>query len=67
MIRSGDYILVTDAEHKRYLQIGEVIDIEYSYDYGYDFESCKVQFADSIDEYDWHFEDCYKVLMFERN
>ena len=66
MLRSGDYILITDESHKRYLQIGEVIDVDY-----YSFEnyiaSYKVQFADGIEEYDWHFEGCYRRLILERN
>ena len=66
MVRRGDYILVVDATHKRYLQIGEVIDIDY---YAYDnyILSYKIQFVDGVEEYDWHFEDCYKVLILERN
>lgn len=64
MLRCGDYILVTDESHKRYLQIGEVIDIDY---YLYGIESYKVRFIDGVDEYDWHFEDCYRKLILERN
>ena len=66
MIRSGDYILITDESHKRYLQIGEVVDINY-YQYDNAVESYKVRFIDGIDEYDWHFEDCYKRLILDRN
>lgn len=66
MVRRGDYILITDAEHERYLQIGEVVDIDY-YSFGDYVLSYKIQFADGVAEYDWHFEDCYKVLVFERN
>ena len=65
-IRSGDYILVTYAEHKRYLQIGEIVDVDYYAESDCIF-SCKVQFIDGIDEYDWHFDDCYRRLILERN
>lgn len=65
-IRMGDYILVTCESHERYLQIGEVVDIDY---YAYDdcIYSIKVRFIDGVDEYDWHFEDCYRRLILERN
>jgi len=64
MLRSGDYILITDESHKRYLQIGEIVDIDY---YLYGVESYKVRFIDGVDEYDWRFEDCYRKLILERN
>lgn len=66
MLRSGDYILITDEEHKRYLQIGEVVDVDY-YKYDNFIQSYKVRFVDGIDEYDWHFEGCYKRLILDRN
>ena len=66
MLRSGDYILVTDTEHKRYLQIGEVIDIDY-YPYDNFIQLYRVRFVDGVDEYDWHFERCYKRLIVDRN
>ena len=66
MLRSGDYILITDESHKRYLQIGEVIDIDYcSYDdYIYSY---KVRFIDGVEEYNWRFKDCCRRLILERN
>lgn len=66
MLRNGDYILVTDETHKRYLQIGEVIDVDYYAGENYIY-SLKVRFIDGVDEYDWHFEDCYRRLILERN
>ena len=66
MLRSGDYILITDESHKRYLQIGEVVDIDY-YSFDNYIFSYKVQFADGIDEYDYYFEGCYRRLILERN
>lgn len=65
-IRNGDYILVTDETHKRYLQIGEIVDIDY-YAHSDCIFSCKVKFADGIDDYDWHFDDCFRRLILERN
>ena len=66
MVKRGDYILVTDAEHERYLQIGEIVNIDcYPYD-GY-IMSYEIRFADGVAGYDWRFADSYKVLAFERD
>ena len=65
MVRIGNYILVTDKSYEKYLQIGEIVDIEY-YNYDNGIKAYKVEFADGIVEYDWHFEDCFRVLMLER-
>lgn len=67
MIKEGDFILIIDFEDVRYLQVGEVIDIEYEYDG--DIKIYRVRFADKeVVEYDYRLIDDYKckVIMFER-
>lgn len=66
--REGDYILITDTDNNRYLQIGEILEVEY-FEHCNDVKSYKVRFADKeIVDYGYELVDDYKckVLMFER-
>lgn len=64
-IREGDYILITNKNNDKYLQIGEVIEIQ-NYPHSDDVKFCHVQFANEIEQYNYNLEDMCKVLMFER-
>ena len=64
-IKEKDYILITDNGSSEYLQIGEVIDIEY-FPHSDDVKTYKVQFIDKIYEYDNTLEYTCKILMIER-
>lgn len=67
-VRDGDYILITDTEDERYLQIGEVVETEL-YDYENSVKYYFVKFGDKeIVKYNCSLADDYKckVIMFER-
>ena len=67
MIREGDYILIVDEHDNKYLQIGEVVGIEY-FAYSSDVRRYLVRFSDaSIIEYTYELKSSSKILMFERN
>lgn len=66
--REGDYILITDTEDERYLQIGEILEVEY-FEHCDDIKYYMVRFADKeVIRYGYELVDDYKckVLMFER-
>ena len=68
MAREGDYILITDMEDERYLQIGEIIEVEF-YEHCNDVKNYVVRFSDKqIIRYDYRLVYDYKcrTLMFER-
>lgn len=68
-IREGDFVLITDVDDKFYLQIGEVIDVNYDY-YSHDFESASVRFAYDKShpiEYGYDFSEKCSVVVFERH
>jgi hypothetical protein len=63
-IREGDLIVITDKNEDKYLQIGQVNEIQ-NYPHSDDVNYYRVQFADEICEYRYLEEIC-KVLMIER-
>lgn len=63
-LRERDYILITDVMRDRYLQIGKVIKVQ-NYPHSDDIQLYRVQFIDSICEYDDSLEDKCRVLMFK--
>lgn len=68
MAREGDYILITDIDEERYLQVGQILEIVY-FEHCDDVEYYMVRFADKeIIRYSYRLVDDYKckVLMFER-
>lgn len=64
-IREGDYILITNKNEEKYLQIGEVIKIQ-NYPCSDDVLFYRVQFVDEIYDYTYSLENICKVLMVER-
>lgn len=64
-IRERDFILITDNNQEKYLQIGQVINIR-NYPRSNDVQFYRVQFADEVCEYDYTLENICKVLMLER-
>jgi hypothetical protein len=64
-IEQGDYILIIDDKDYRYLQIGEVVEVQF-YSHSNDVESYRIKFNDNIVVYDYNLEDDCKVLMLER-
>lgn len=68
-IKDGDYILITDIDDDKYLQIGEVVETEL-YEYENSVEYYFVRFGDKeVIRYDSSLLDDYrcKVIMFERS
>lgn len=63
-IRERDLIIITDKNECKYLQVGQVIEIQ-NYPHSDDVDRYCVQFADEIREYRY-LEDICKVLMVER-
>ena len=63
-IREGDYILITNKNEEKYLQIGEVIKIQ-NYPRSDDVLFYRVQFVDEIYDYTYSLEKICKVLMVE--
>ena len=63
IIKRGDYILITDIMSNFYLQIGEVIEIDY-YPGCDDVKSYKVRFARRTEEYKYDLPEICKVLLF---
>lgn len=64
-IRRGDYILITNSRNDRYLQIGEIVEVQY-YPHASCVELYRVQFADGICEYNDDLDYECKILMFGR-
>lgn len=64
-IKRKDYILITDDTQDRYLQIGEVIEVQ-NYPHSDDVQLYRVKFIDEVVEYKYTLEDECKVLMLER-
>lgn len=66
-VKNGDYILITDTEDERYLQIGKVVDTEL-YDYENSVKYYFVKFGDKeIVIYNCSLVDDFKckVIMFD--
>ena len=64
-IRQGDYVLVTNDISSKYLQVGEIIKVEY-YPHSDDVKLYRIRFNGGVVEYGYSFEDDCKVLMLER-
>lgn len=64
-IREGDYILITDEYHDRYLEIGKVIEVK-NYPHSDDVNFYRVKHAIGCETYTYELEDMCKVLMFKR-
>lgn len=63
-LRVGEYILITDEEDKRFLEIGCLEGISYDFDgvaKGY-----TVRFKGGIEEYGYDLEDKCKILNLEK-
>ena len=60
-IRNNDFILITDKNENRYLQIGQIVEIQ-NYPHSDDVKFYHVQFIDGIEEYNYNLEDMCKVL-----
>lgn len=64
-LAEGDCVLMTNSISTHYLQIGEVIEIEY-YPNTDAVKLYRIQFEDTITEYGWNTRDDLKVLVFEK-
>ena len=64
-LSEGDYVLMTSKLSSHYLQIGEIIEVEY-YPNSNDVELYRIEFDDTIAEYGYKIRDDLKVLMFEK-
>ena len=63
-MRERDLIIITDNNDGKYLQIGQIIEIQ-NYPHSDDVDYYRVQFANEIREYRY-LENICKVLMAER-
>lgn len=61
----GDYVLMISKLSSHYLQIGEIIEIEY-YPNSDDVLLYRIQFEDTIAEYSYEVANNLKVLIFEK-
>jgi len=67
VLRSGDYILITDLKDSRYLKIGEIIKIDYDYgdkNYTVRFRYDKETGQEDIQEYRYDLPDKCKLMDF---
>lgn len=64
-LAEGDCVLMTNSISTHYLQIGEIIEIEY-YPSSDDVLLYRIQFEDTIVEYGYEVTNSLKVLMFEK-
>lgn len=64
-LAEGDYVLMVSKLSSHYLQIGEIIEIEY-YPSSDDVLLYRIQFEDTIAEYGYEVASSLKVLVFEK-
>ena len=64
-LTEGDYVLMISKSSSHYLQIGEIIEIEY-YPNSDNVLLYRIQFEDTIAEYSYEVANNLKVLMFEK-
>ena len=64
-LTEGDFVLMTNKFSTHYLDIGEVLEIEY-FPHSNDICLYRIQFGDTIKEYGYQVRDDLKVLMFEK-
>lgn len=64
-LTTGDYVLMASKLSSHYLQIGEIIEIEY-YPSSDEVLLYRIQFEDTIVEYGYEITNSLKVLMFEK-
>ena len=64
-LTEGDYVFMTSKLSSHYLQIGEIIEIEY-YPNSDNVLLYRIQFEDTIAEYGYEVANNLKVLMFEK-
>lgn len=63
-LAEGDYVLMASKSSSHYLQIGEIMEIEY-YPSSDDVLLYRIQFEDTISEYGYEVANSLKVLSFK--